>query len=108
MDNYIIKSAGPVPDPTRWTKKLQYGGYGAAAGAAAGAGGTYLAQSGTMNDLDARNQALETENKTLNEKVQTKNQQAQFDFGSMNFMERLAFLVFGKDYPKYMKNIYKS
>lgn len=109
MDRYIIKSAGPVPNPRRWVKRLKHGAVGAGVGAAGGAGITYAAQSGTMKDLDARNQALETENKTLSEKVEKyNNQPPQFDYGNMNFMERLAFLVFGKDYPNYMKNLYKS
>lgn len=107
MDRYIIKSAAPIPKPsTSWVKPAIWG---AGVGAATGVGGTYLAQSGTMNDLDTRNKALETENKTLSEKVEKyQTQPPQFDYGSMNFMERLAFLVFGKDYPNYMKNLYKS
>lgn len=106
LNNCLVKSALNAPKPGRWGKRLKHGGAGFLAGTATTGGISYLANSSNTEALENRNRALETENKNLQDTV--KNYNAQPDMNNMNFMDRLAFLVFGKNYTKYMGNIYRS
>ena len=106
LNKGMVKSALRPPNPGRWGKRLKHGGTGAALTAPVVWSGTYLANSSNTEALENRNRALETENKNLQDTV--KNYNAQPDMNNMNFMDRLAFLVFGKNYTKYMGNIYRS
>lgn len=106
LNKGMVKSALRPPNPGRWGKRLKHGGTGFAIGAAGTGGISYLANSSNTEALENRNRALETENKNLQDTV--KNYNAQPDMNNMNFMDRLAFLVFGKNYTKYMGNIYRS